>query len=151
MPWPFPKQPRYLPNEHNALSPLFVLQQEAKSPGSTCQRDWHWTNTQLEKLLAWKGLLPKWTRQTAQDGSQEHRGEATCQSREEPGCPSSSHDILLIHCPQLLPFQNTCRSKRIQIIKQKRERTQRLNSFSSLSFWSKEQEGALTVSRLLNV
>lgn len=151
MPWPFPKQPHYLPNEHNALSPLFVLQQEAKSPGSTCQRDWHWTNTQLEKLLAWKGLLPKWTRQTAQDGSQEHRGEATCQSREEPGCPSSSHDILLIHCPQLLPFQNTCRSKRIQIIKQKRERTQRLNSFSSLSFWSKEQEGALTVSCLLNV
>lgn len=103
MPWPSPKQPRYLPNEHNALSPLFVLQQEAKSPGSTCQRDWHWANTQLEKLLAWKGLLPKWTRQTAQDGSQEHRGEVTCQSQEEPRCPSSSHGALLIHCAKLLP------------------------------------------------
>lgn len=81
---------------------LFVLHQEAKGPSSTCHRDWHCTNTQLETLLT-KSLLLKWTRQTAWSGKQAHRGEVTCpRAPAEPGAPSSC-PVLLWWYAQLLP------------------------------------------------
>lgn len=88
---------------------LFVLHQEAKGPSSTCQRDWHCTNTQLETLLT-ESLLLKWTRQTAWTGKQAHRGEVTCpKAPAEPGAPSSCPMLLSCAMPSYYPprpFQN---------------------------------------------